>query len=747
MGTASLFNAGSAISTTANANNSVLTQRFATPTEGQSLFNLTAFSYVPGTHSLQIFIDGVAQAVLFDFTETSVNSFTIIGGVRASDVIDAVGIVGSTGAITAATSATAAAASAASAAVALATIQALNPPNLPLARVNGGLGQVVPAPVAGKVLGSSDGVTYSLLDAPISIASTVVGAITLTAVTIGYHAIAMAAQGLSITLPAANTLSIGGPKGIFDNTKGMWAVGIRDSTGTLIGAVAAGGEAYAALKDNGTVAGVWSLIGAVEPGLVTVDVTLPVATYAGNAMYPALSLTSDISIHFAPLAAGGFAAFVLDNVGKVVTTPVVVSATANDIPATAFAINATSCILFYGQSSAHKAVVLSLSGVVGAYVLAVGAPVSGSSLAAQLWAGENSVTEPKIVALSPTLYLAVSSDTANTAAFVLSVAGTVITVGATATVAIAAVNQANQVSLVPLTATTALLISAGSAPYTFAVISVAGTVTTINATVASVAPMSGSPASQGYCKLSATKVLFSANNTAANMYVALATIAGTVVTLGGNLLVEAGSYDSSVSTNAATRFKPRMYALSATSALFYYHSTANPNVGRVVVITEAAGVLSKGAVYLGVIGVNDSITAANGGTLGTLTGSTNEFISFIANAAYSTANGNCEICAFKITGNVITQGGVRKALNNYQPTTQSIVKLNGKYVMGDLTVFSSNGDAMSMLNKISASANSGIGFNYPLTVSGNRVIGTLTTSFNQPGGVNQIRLFNVEIAT
>lgn len=58
---------------------------------GQTVFNLTNFTYNPNTNSLLIFINGVLQFSKRDYTETSSSSFTLLQGVLVGDIVDVIG--------------------------------------------------------------------------------------------------------------------------------------------------------------------------------------------------------------------------------------------------------------------------------------------------------------------------------------------------------------------------------------------------------------------------------------------------------------------------------------------------------------------------------------------------------------------------------------------------------------------------------------------------------------------------------
>ena len=87
---ASLFGLGAVLNL--QANGSLVPQSF-TGTEGQTVFNLTAFTYQLGSNSLQIWINGQRQQLGRDFTETSTTSFTLVEAVHAGDFVDVVGFL------------------------------------------------------------------------------------------------------------------------------------------------------------------------------------------------------------------------------------------------------------------------------------------------------------------------------------------------------------------------------------------------------------------------------------------------------------------------------------------------------------------------------------------------------------------------------------------------------------------------------------------------------------------------------
>jgi len=73
-----------------NVNGSLVPQSFI-GTGGQTLFNITNFTYNIGTNSLMVWINGVYQRSGRDYTETSSSSFTLLEGVVAGDKVDVIG--------------------------------------------------------------------------------------------------------------------------------------------------------------------------------------------------------------------------------------------------------------------------------------------------------------------------------------------------------------------------------------------------------------------------------------------------------------------------------------------------------------------------------------------------------------------------------------------------------------------------------------------------------------------------------
>ena len=116
----SIWAGSTVIASSANADNTYKAQRFVA-TAAQTVFNLSAFAYQVGSGSLIVEINGVAQFIGLDFTETTNTSVTLVTPAEAGDVVVIRGFIGGTGAVAAAVSAEAAAISAAEAAASAST--------------------------------------------------------------------------------------------------------------------------------------------------------------------------------------------------------------------------------------------------------------------------------------------------------------------------------------------------------------------------------------------------------------------------------------------------------------------------------------------------------------------------------------------------------------------------------------------------------------------------------------------------
>jgi len=525
-----------------------------------------------------------------------------------------------------------------------------------------------------------------------------------------YIPVEMTAVGKSITLPDATTLTTGGPLYVIDNSKGGFAVGIRDSAGALVMAVVAGGVAMVLLRNNSTAAGDWLVTGSgLEPGLVTADFTF--STTYGTAVYPAhVVMDANTSVHFIVLAAGGYAAFVVDNLGKVISTPVVIDATSGQVPLMAFKIDATRIIVFTG----NRAIVLLLNGASPTYTISTGN-------FATVTHGENLTGMPRIVQLAPTTYLLGGSSGLTTTA--LSINGTVITTGATST---APGDSFGEYSMYALTATTALVLyspNTSSRPTAY-VVSVNGTVITRGAVVAS--PALGPIKST--CLLSPTKAIATALSSATGT-ATVATISGTEVVFGPAYTVSTNTPNLGTNDDGANRYNPHLTPISANSALLWYR---NASSSIALVLSESNGVLTGAPFLAG--SFNSGFVAAASPT---------DFAAIV-----KSASNNFTLVPHRITGDVITSG-LTQALPEIPPevvagATPAVRMGQGDYMVfaagiSAVPVFRLNGNSAIKRGSV-ATPNMAGPSAYPLMVISPRRLVVMAASGTQ------LRLLNFEVA-
>ncbi len=524
----------------------------------------------------------------------------------------------------------------------------------------------------------------------------------------------MAAQGKSVTLPSATGLTLGGPQFIIDNSKGMYSTGIRDNAGTLLQAVAAGGVAFVSLKENATAAGVWLVTGmGMEPGMITGDVLFPGSF--GTTIFPAfVAMDANTSVHFAALSSG-YAAFVVDNLGKVVSTPVTVDTTSGQTPLNAYKIDATRLIVFTNS----KAVVISLTGASPTYSLSVGVLATISTT-------DNGIGSPRMAQLSPTLYVTLASAGSGMS---VSVSGTTVTPGTLFNIGIAATGE---FAIHPLSATTAVAIFTNNST---------GNTGAYIATVSGVTTSTGTPVYSAAstftstCQLSPTKILILVGNGTTTAASVLAmTIAGTSITFGTAVGVGAASATTAYS-NVITRFNPPLFPIGANAALLTY---TDGGATRAVVVTEASNVLTFGTLLSGSF-AGGFVAAQN----------TTDFIA-ITNSGI-TGNQRYNIVPHKVNGTSVTLG-TAQLIPEVSPTgtagvigTTPAVRLSqGDYLVFGagiqaIPVYRSNGDLAVKRGSIVVPSLGGPTMQPIQAVAPNRVV--VLAAFN-----SQLRLLNIEVA-
>lgn len=163
-----------------------------------------------------------------------------------------------------------------------------------------------------------------------SVGATLTDNATLTAASAGYQPVAMTAHGKSVTEADATTLAVGGPIRILKN-KGNYEFAYRNSAGALLAAVRPGGTLYAALEDNSTAAGVWSITGDKVSRL---HVKHPNKTTGLTSSYTprqfSLRLSSSLIVYFSHISTTAYAT-VYDTVNDTVIGPTSLGVTGTDI--------------------------------------------------------------------------------------------------------------------------------------------------------------------------------------------------------------------------------------------------------------------------------------------------------------------------------------------------------------------------------------------------------------------------------
>lgn len=564
-------------------------------------------------------------------------------------------------------------------------------------RRGAGSGVIDPSNDSGNWAGVVPNVT------PTTASSVVSGTdVILDAASAGALSVTMTALGKSVFLPDATTLySVGGPQRIVRNAGGF-PFGLRDFAGNLLCGVAPGGCAYLVLERKADSAGVWGISGdELEPGLITVDVMLPPSLRGTTTFSQFVELTADLSIHFAPLASGGLAAFLVDAMNRVVSVPVSVDLTGGTMPSAVFRISNTSAILFYGYGqTTHKAVVLTLIGTAPSFSLSVGVPAAYTGIllsqgAVRPWADENMSGSSRLVQLSPTIYLFAGGANAASGnvlrAFVISVNGSSVSFGAAADFTNTSVSGLS-VGVYPLTTTTALVQLVTSSQLQLVIASVgAGASPSVSfGGAAVITNLSGVPSSGALplCLLSPSRaVMLSEGNGGAGMAAHLISINGAEVkSLGGQMIEGAINFAGrGMGAAGETRWNALLSRLSNTAAMYWVHDTSSYR-SAIAVLTDVGGALSKGTTLSGSIW---SGTAVGWGMM--LPQGTSECLTIRATGSNNgtPAGNNLSLLPHSITGSSVSVGAGLMLPNFPQgePGSCQAARLpGGDYVIYGMTI-------------------------------------------------------------
>lgn len=511
--------------------------------------------------------------------------------------------------------------------------------------------------------------------------------ITFTNTSPGLQSISMTGEGNSVILPDATQLFISSPTFVIFNA-GYYPFGIKDNAGTLIIAVEPGGEANLSLASNLTPAGTWTYSGAKLTGGLLTHSALLTTSYVADATYNMfVALTSDITIHFAKLAAGGLAIFMVNHATRTVSTPSTISVTAGTTPMAAYKIDDTSCIVFYSDSGNNLKASVS---VIVAGVLIVGAE-SATGVIANV-SIESGYQEPKIAQLDTTLYLvsyATAVGAGVTAAIACQISSTtVVTWGTAANINTAADNQTNSTITEKLTTTTGLVLyKLTAAPFNLkaVVVSVTNAVPPVCTIGTPVTAMTSDNANaSSYTLLNPTECVVADNdNVAGSLKTKVLSIAGSVITVGTGTILDTGlGVSLRYTQDGGTRFTPHLKALSSSSFLWWFIDSADQS--RMAIATVAAAVITGGNKLTGSFR-SAAIGASGYGQLLPL--GTTELLALVNILDVGGDKSNHILIAHKLSGSTITVGKMitlDSILEGASTTVVVAAKLsNGIYAIGN----------------------------------------------------------------
>ncbi len=585
---ASVWEGSAEIVSTANADNTFLTQRFTVVTQGQTLFTLTDFAYAINTNSLAVRVNGVEQKSGVDFTETSTSTFTFIGTdqLEPGDVIDAVGLVGGDGATGAVESAAIAVEAAEDAEAALAAILALSLPALPLTIANGGTGQITkaaaflalaPNPVANKVLGSTDGLTYTLVDASPIGGGTGTDAVVLTATSAASQVITPTTHGKYITLPDATTYASAAPSLFSITNASDYDLGIKNSAGTVLGWLYAGENTIVSLNSKASAAGVWNFTTLNKIG-ITASLINTSTTLGGTASVTAPPVMIAVDANrtmFLTASTAGVAAVIYNSSTQTWGTPVVLSGTTNVVACLSGANQVLACV--YSGTNINMQT-LTLAGT----AITVNAAVIASST--------STINSATLISLGTTSFALAYGRAAPVQAIRnISLTGTVPAASAETVLASAASDIAP--NLYQVTATTVLAVQQDDVQFTARVYTVTGAGVPVL--------VNSATSATGYSETPFTppKSLLTGNTRWLNLVcknnlsACLVNVAAGVPTI--STLTVSTNYRTG--TGALITDQTDVVAISA-SKFFVFYRTATSYGCRI--LTDTAGVLSQGSELL-----------------------------------------------------------------------------------------------------------------------------------------------------
>ena len=445
----------------------------------------------------------------------------------------------------------------------------------------------------------------------------------LTAAASRVQSVSFTADAQSVTLPDATTLSLGGPLYVIRNA-GSRTFGVRASGGALLTAVPPGGVAECYLDANGTAAGQWAVAGRdLQPALTICDATL--ASTLTQSVEVAVRLTDTLSLHFARNASGHPFVFAVDHSTFPATVGTAVLIVASNLTVEhAFRISNTKAMFKVDGTS---------SNVFNVTVSGTTCTVSSAATAA-VFDQATFTGVPLICALGANNDLFVALDETGTTirAQAIDASGANPSAGSSVNVSALGTGSVEAISLYRVTATTAVAFyidDTGSAGTPFSirgvVLSLSGTTITVG-TPAGINDVINDIANNGgyTAQLSATSYVWGYGS-GDNVRAVAISVTGTTVTFGAAITVDALAAPPVVSFGqfGANRFRPNLYALSATAAFFAFRDDASR--ARCAILTVSGTTISTGTVFLpGVFNSGFFLLGDAGGAIAGRTASTTE---------------------------------------------------------------------------------------------------------------------------
>ncbi len=424
-------------------------------------------------------------------------------------------------------------------------------------------------------------------------------ATTLTSSSSRVQSVAMTTDAQSVTLPSATTLLTGGPQFILTNT-GSRTFGVRDTAGTLLAAVPAGGVAECYLRDNTTPAGTWSVSGRdLQPALTICDATL--ASTLTQTVEVAVRLTDTLSLHFARNASGHPFVFAVDHstAPATVGTAVLINATSGSI-ISAFRISNTKAFIVCSWNSPAPLYNITVSGTT--------CTVS-SGASSGLWVNATFTGAPLIAQCGANIdqFVVLYASGTTIGAQACDASGTNPTVGTQVNISALGSSDVGVSGIYRVSDTTALAIytdNSGTAGTPFSiravVLSLSGTTVTVNTPAGLNDVTTQGSMALANCQLSATSYIVgfldATNSDRSAVHIG---VSGTTVTFGTKFAVEVGTFgdNNTFMDGNSNRFQPLLYPLSATTALYTYGD--NGAADRHVVLTNSGGTLTAGTILYG----------------------------------------------------------------------------------------------------------------------------------------------------